>query len=96
MQKHFCAGSLGPYIYDDEDTYGGVSHPFYGEYMVAFISEGQGFIMEAPTLPEHVVRLKDLQSQDGSNLVLTNVPTFDPHNVGQIWNSGGTLKISAG
>ena len=29
-------------------------------------------------------------------LVLTGVPTSDPVNAGQIWNTGGTLKISAG
>jgi hypothetical protein len=30
------------------------------------------------------------------NLILTNLPTADPHVVNAVWNSGGTLKLSAG
>lgn len=32
----------------------------------------------------------------GGVLVLAGIPTADPHVVGQVWNSAGTLKISAG
>ena len=31
-----------------------------------------------------------------STIVLTGLPTSDPSNAGQLWNSSGTLKISAG
>lgn len=31
-----------------------------------------------------------------SDLVLTGLPTADPHNQGQVWNDAGTLKVSAG
>jgi hypothetical protein len=26
----------------------------------------------------------------------SSLPTADPHTVGQVWNSAGTLKVSAG
>tara|TARA_R110002012_G_scaffold67679_1_gene176275 strand:+ start:639 stop:845 length:207 start_codon:yes stop_codon:yes gene_type:complete len=31
-----------------------------------------------------------------TTIVLTGLPTSDPTNAGQLWNSSGTLKISAG
>tara|TARA_R100001463_G_scaffold4162_1_gene15934 strand:+ start:3792 stop:3998 length:207 start_codon:yes stop_codon:yes gene_type:complete len=31
-----------------------------------------------------------------TTIVLTGLPTSDPANAGQLWNSSGTLKISAG
>jgi len=31
-----------------------------------------------------------------SVVMMTNLPTSDPNNAGQLWNSSGTLKISAG
>lgn len=34
---------------------------------------------------------------DGAGRVLlADLPTSDPHYAGQLWNSGGTLKVSAG
>ena len=36
-------------------------------------------------------------SNGSSNVViLANLPTSDPNNIGQVWNDSGTLKISAG
>jgi hypothetical protein len=35
-------------------------------------------------------------SNSGATFVVAGLPTVDPHNVGQIWNDAGTLKISAG
>ena len=32
----------------------------------------------------------------GSTVMMTNLPTSDPANAGQLWNDSGTLKISAG
>ncbi len=29
-------------------------------------------------------------------VILANLPTSDPNNIGQVWNDSGTLKISAG
>ena len=29
-------------------------------------------------------------------VILSNLPTSDPTNAGQLWNDSGTLKISAG
>jgi hypothetical protein len=31
-----------------------------------------------------------------SVVMMTNLPTSDPNNAGQLWNDSGTLKISAG
>jgi hypothetical protein len=28
--------------------------------------------------------------------VMSNLPTSDPFNAGQLWNQNGTLKVSAG
>lgn len=33
---------------------------------------------------------------DGSNMVLSDLPTSDPLVAGQVWNDAGTLKVSAG
>lgn len=30
------------------------------------------------------------------NVVMTNLPTSDPVNAGELWNDSGTLKVSAG
>ena len=30
------------------------------------------------------------------NLVITNLPTSDPLNAGELWNDSGTMKVSAG
>lgn len=30
------------------------------------------------------------------NLIVSSMPTTDPHVVGQLWNSSGTVHISAG
>jgi len=91
------AGSLGPYIYDDEDEYSN-SH-FYGETREAFITDGQCRVQQAPVHEEHVVRLQDIQYMVENNngvVTLPNLPTSDPNNYGQVWNDSGTLKISAG
>ena len=32
----------------------------------------------------------------GSSVIVTNLPTSDPSSAGQLYNDGGTLKISAG
>ena len=32
----------------------------------------------------------------GGTVILSNLPTSDPNNAGQLWNDSGTLKISAG
>jgi len=29
-------------------------------------------------------------------VMMANLPTSDPSNAGQLWNSSGTLKVSAG
>ncbi len=33
---------------------------------------------------------------DGGTILLKNLPTSDPHVVGKVWNSSGTLHVSAG
>ena len=32
----------------------------------------------------------------GANIVITGLPTADPQVVGQLWNDGGVLTVSAG
>ena len=32
----------------------------------------------------------------GNTVILSNLPTSDPGNAGQLWNDEGTLKISLG
>ena len=31
-----------------------------------------------------------------STVIFLNLPTSDPSEVGQLWNDGGTLKVSSG
>ena len=41
------------------------------------------------------VTMTDLVAS-GATVVFSNLPTADPVNAGQLWNDGGTLKVSAG
>lgn len=41
------------------------------------------------------VTMTDLTAS-GATVVFSNLPTTDPVNAGQLWNDGGTLKVSAG
>jgi hypothetical protein len=41
------------------------------------------------------VTMTDLTAS-GATVVFNNLPTVDPVNAGQLWNDGGTLKVSAG
>ena len=41
------------------------------------------------------VTMTDLTAT-GATVVFNNLPTVDPVNAGQLWNDGGTMKISAG
>ena len=38
----------------------------------------------------------DEGSADGTTVVMANLPGSDPANAGQLWNDGGTVKVSAG
>jgi hypothetical protein len=101
MKQHFYAGSMGPYIYDDEDTYTSDATPFQGENRMAFASTGQGKILEAPTEDEHVVRLKDMT---GTFLENRTPPTSISKFVGgtatgtvagvQEWNDGSEFSVA--
>jgi hypothetical protein len=33
---------------------------------------------------------------NGAVIVMSSLPTSDPASAGQLWNDGGTLKVSAG
>ena len=33
---------------------------------------------------------------ESGKVMATDLPTSDPSNTGQLWNDGGTVKISAG
>lgn len=63
---------------------------------VVFTSSFPAFMRSGTTF---VHRLAD-NSADGpvqaSNAIISNMPTSDPHVVGQLWNSSGTVHISAG
>lgn len=101
-QKKFVAGSMGPYLYNDDDAY--PSHygdPFAGEYMQAFFSEGQGKILEAPTEDEHVVRLVDLAGAvplgkitATSMSVVTGTLTSGTVTDTQVWNDGNEVNVT--
>ena len=41
------------------------------------------------------VTMTDLTAS-GATVIFSNLPTVDPVNAGQLWNSAGTLKVSAG
>jgi hypothetical protein len=36
-----------------------------------------------------------VQIDSFGQIILSNLPTTDPGNYGQLWNSGGTLKVSS-
>ena len=38
----------------------------------------------------------EVMVNDSGKVMVSDLPTSDPNNAGQLWNDGGTLKISAG
>ena len=42
------------------------------------------------------VTIEDGLTVNGAVVMLSNLPTSDPSNAGQLWNDSGTLKVSAG
>jgi len=42
------------------------------------------------------VTVEDGLTVTGAVVMLSNLPTSDPNNAGQLWNDSGTLKVSAG
>ena len=42
------------------------------------------------------VTVEDGLTVPGAVVMLSNLPTSDPSNAGQLWNDSGTLKVSAG
>lgn len=59
------------------------------------------FIIDSITYeftPEGILEfiLANLGTISGSNLVFTDLPTADPEILGQLWNNGGVLTVSAG
>jgi energy-converting hydrogenase Eha subunit B len=42
------------------------------------------------------VTVEDGLTVTGAVVMLSNLPTSDPSNAGQLWNDSGTLKVSAG
>ena len=42
------------------------------------------------------VTVEDGLTVNGTVVMLSNLPTSDPNNAGQLWNQSGTLKISLG
>ena len=38
----------------------------------------------------------EVMINDSGKVMVSDLPTSDPNNAGQLWNDGGTLKISAG
>jgi hypothetical protein len=42
------------------------------------------------------VTIEDGLTVNGAVIMLSNLPTSNPNNAGQLWNDSGTLKVSAG
>lgn len=42
------------------------------------------------------VTVEDGLTVNGAVVMLSNLPTSNPNNAGQLWNDSGTLKVSAG
>jgi hypothetical protein len=60
---------------------------------------GTAAALDVGTAASKVVQLDGsakLPAVDGSSLLMSTLGTVDPHVVGALWNSTGTLKVSAG
>ncbi len=58
--KKLYGPGFGPYLYDDTLTLDDPDGDFLDELQDASMTTGQHWVGEAPTKPEHVVRLVDL------------------------------------
>jgi len=102
-KQRFMAGTLGPYVYDDEDQYSPSNDYFGGEFRESFITTGQGRVMGEPTHPEHVLRLKDLSGPDAVLITEFLTPTSINKVTGgtatgtvtdvQTWNDGSFYTV---
>jgi hypothetical protein len=72
-------GTVGPFLFEDTDLINDADGDFLGESYSAIVSDGQILIEDAPTNPNHIVRLQDLAN--------TLVPTFSDVTAGRALNT---------
>jgi len=63
--KKIYFGSLGPYLYDDNDDIDDPDGDFAGESYKSVMTDGQLKVSETPTENTHVLRKEDLDDMEG-------------------------------
>lgn len=71
-EKKIYIGSVGPFLFDDDDPIDDPDGDFTGVHQKALVSDKQMMITEAPSANEHVLRLQDLAGR-----ILTPVAVSD-------------------
>ena len=61
-------GALGPFIYDQQQTYSDTGDPVQGLRV-----DGQMTVNDIPSLPHHVVRLEDIQAYTITGVAVANI-----------------------
>ena len=83
--KKVYIGSVGPFLYDDEDTIDDVDGDFTDLTRKGIVTDDQIYVGTAPTSDDHVVRLTDVGAtilnkyiiETGDNIVIgTNEQTL--------------------
>ena len=65
-------------------------------YRVNLLRPSAGAATSEQVLVSTTQTISGAKTFSNAVVMMTNLPTSDPNNAGQLWNSSGTLKISAG
>ena len=67
-----------------------------GRLWVSFMDTDNSYSVNKNLSVGGNLNVKGTLDVSGGTVKLSNLPTSDPTNAGQLWNDSGTLKISAG
>ena len=65
-------------------------------YRVQMLRTSGGAATDLQVLTSTTQTISGAKTFSNAVVMMTNLPTSDPSNEGQLWNDSGTLKISAG
>lgn len=93
--KKLYAGSTGPSLYDDTSYVGDAEGDFSGVLRHASVTDGQHWVGEAPTEPEHVVRKTDLDAIITGMITLWDASSAIPTGWAHCDGSAVSLDLTA-
>ena len=94
-QLIFTASLSGTTVTLSASSTSGASTTVNG-YRVQMLRTSGGAATDLQVLTSTTQTISGAKTFSNAVVMMTNLPTSDPSNAGQLWNDSGTLKISAG